>query len=128
MDKSYALAVVRAYLQGLREGMHQQGNPPLAVVGEYRLVDPDGWCFYWNTQKSVETGRAEDRLVGQGPTIVLADGRLFAGGSADAMFEDRGVPRVLKRHGIDIEHVVWAEGSEAPDAFYSTVQPLSQTP
>ncbi|WP_448954897.1 hypothetical protein [Labrys neptuniae] len=108
MDKPYALAIMRAYLQGLTECMHQHGNPPLAVVGEYQLVDPEGWVFYWNTQKSVETGRFGDGLIGQGPTIVLADGRLFAGGSGDAMYEDRGIPQVLKRHGIEVEQVIWA--------------------
>ena len=126
MEKTYALAVMRAYLQGLTEGMYQHGYPPLAVVGEVQLVDPDGWVFYWDTQKSVETGRSEDKLIGQGPTIILADGRLFAGGSGDAMFEDRGVPRVLKRHGIEIERVVWEEGSEAPNAGYRAIRPVSR--
>jgi Immunity protein 35 len=106
MDKTYAVAIMTAYLQGVSDGTPKYGV--LAITAERQLSEPDGWVFYWNTQKSVESGRSEDRLLGPGPTVVLADGRVFAGGSGDAMLGDQGIVDVLQRHGVNVDGVAWA--------------------
>jgi hypothetical protein len=93
MGKSEALEIMHRFLKDAETRMEAE-LVPLAIGSAEELVDPEGWVFYYNTQKFVETERFEYLIVGQGPTIVLADGRLLAGGSAES------VDMVLERFGV----------------------------
>jgi hypothetical protein len=46
------------------------------VPGETRCVDL-GWIFFYNSADYIRTGNPMDSLVGNGPILVLRDGRII---------------------------------------------------
>lgn len=95
MKKSDALKIMNAFLREAEITRIPVELGPLAITFAEEMVDPEGWLFYFNTLKWVETKRDEYKIIGQGPTIVLADGRLLDGGSGES------VSMVLKRFGVE---------------------------
>lgn len=67
---------------------------PLSLVEASTQEFADGWIFYWNTTRYLQTGDHYDALIGQGPLIVLGSGAVLEGGSRDRPEE------VLNRHGL----------------------------
>ncbi|PDT09645.1 hypothetical protein CO670_31560 [Rhizobium sp. J15] len=94
MTRNEALEIMHAFLRDAEKTRIRPENAPLAITGMKELADPPGWVFYFNTQKWAETRLFEHAIIGQGPTIVLADGRLLDGGSAES------VDMVLRRFGV----------------------------
>lgn len=88
---------------------------PLAVFDNTERID-QGWVFYWNSKEYVATGHEDARLVGQGPLIVLDDGTVLRGGSAERPYN------VLCRFGI-VHPVTFAVSIEWLEA-----SPLRRSP
>ncbi|MBS0297364.1 MAG: hypothetical protein JSR45_13725 [Proteobacteria bacterium] len=81
---------------------------PLAIREDaIRRID-QGWVFYWNTREAVTTRDIAKGLVGQGPLLVLDNGRVLEGGSAERPDD------VLYRHGLTGRPVFNAEVEWAP--------------
>ena len=94
MRKPEALEIMHAFLRDAEKTRIRPEFGPLAITSVEELVDPEGWVFHFNTQKWLETRRFEDQIIGPGPIIVLADGRLLEGGSWESF------DTVLKRFGV----------------------------
>jgi|KBSMisStandDraft_5_1062788.scaffolds.fasta_scaffold3256084_1 hypothetical protein len=79
MDEAQALAAFEHFLVSKEAEFAQAlGRVPIAPE---RLSH--GWAFYYQSRDFLETGAFRDQLVGQGPVLVLDDGRVVAGGSLD---------------------------------------------
>jgi len=94
MRKSEALEIMHAFLRDAEKTRIRPEHAPLAITSVEELVNAEGWVFHFNTQQWVKTKRFEDQIIGPGPIIVLADGRLLEGGSWES------VDMVLKRFGV----------------------------
>ncbi len=95
MKKSDALKIMNAFLREAERTRIPTESGPLAIVFAEELIEPEGWLFYFSTQKWFETKLDEHKIIGQGPTIVLAEGRLLDGGSGES------VVMALKRFGVE---------------------------
>jgi hypothetical protein len=90
MDEAAATAIFEHFLSEKEKSIHQ----PLAIVAKETQRIPKGWAFVYQSKSYVETGNFSDMLVGQGPVIVLDDGRILEGGSLHPHPED-----VLRQFG-----------------------------
>ena len=90
MDEAEAQAIFNRFLASKTDEV----GIALAVTpkGTQRLAN--GWAFTYQSRSFIETGDFSQMLVGQGPVIVLDDGRIAEGGSLDTTPQD-----VLRRHG-----------------------------
>jgi len=84
MDEAAATAIFEHFLSEKEKSIHQ----PLAIVATATHSIPRGWAFVYQSRSYVETGNFSDMLVGQGPVIVLDDGRILEGGSLHLRPED----------------------------------------
>jgi hypothetical protein len=88
------LADAQYLAQQVVETQERKTGVPLGInVGAtQRLLQ--GWAFYWNSRAFLASRDLNHSLVGHGPLIVLDDGRILEGGSAESP-ED-----VLYRFGL----------------------------
>jgi hypothetical protein len=78
MDIESARAVMRRYIVSLNASDQME----VRETGYEERIE-QGWVFYYNSAEYLDTGAFEAQLVGQGPTIILDDGRIIQGGSAE---------------------------------------------
>lgn len=67
---------------------------PLTRIGPVERLS-NGWAFSYQSRAYVETQDFGDLLVGQGPVVLLDDGRVLEGGSLD-----RDAAAVLRRYDV----------------------------
>jgi hypothetical protein len=78
MEIETARAAMKAYVATLNAG----GGVEVRATGYEERIE-GGWAFSYNSAEYLDTGRFETQLVGQGPTLVLDDGTILEGGSAE---------------------------------------------
>jgi hypothetical protein len=88
IDRKAAEAIRDQYIARINEKMTTDVRPTCAL----RSLD-QGWLFYWNSAAYLDGGDWTTSLVGQGPIIILRDGAVLEGGSADQPID------VLRRYG-----------------------------
>jgi hypothetical protein len=79
MDEATARAAMREFLDR-KEAL---GEGALAIAGQATHRIAEGWVFFYNSRGWVENGDFSECLVGQGPVIILDDGRILEGGSLE---------------------------------------------
>jgi hypothetical protein len=79
MDHDDALALAQQTV----DRNERRAGVPLGIANEATKRIEQGWVFYWNTKSFLASKDPYDMLIGQGPLIVLDDGRVLEGGSAE---------------------------------------------
>jgi hypothetical protein len=85
----------RAIFEARLRAIEARGCPPLVEVPGYTHRIAQGWAFVYQSKAYVEDGVDDAMLIGQGPAIVMDDGRLVEGGSRHGTPEE-----VLRDHGL----------------------------
>ncbi|MDB4944534.1 MAG: Immunity protein 35 [Labilithrix sp.] len=62
-------------------------DPPRAVVLD-AWARPYGWIVFYDSETYLRTGDAFDRFFGNGPQVVMHDGRVFVLGTARGAEEE----------------------------------------
>ncbi len=79
ITRDEATEIARRYLRGLE----RPGKPNLALVEEVTIERPFGWCFFWTSQRYLETDDDRWMLVVNAPFIVdRRDGSVHLTGTA----------------------------------------------
>ena len=91
MDQTEALTAAQSFVREKQK----QLNIELDVVPQSLSRIASGWAFTYQSRLYLESRELSQMLVGQGPIVMLDDGRILEGGSLD-----RGPGDVLQRHGI----------------------------
>jgi hypothetical protein len=65
LSKADALELLSQKLQTMTTA-----EEPFVIVDSHTIEKPDGWVFFYNTKRFVETGIDRYRLAGNGPVIV----------------------------------------------------------
>lgn len=90
MDQSEAYIEAQSFVRAKETRL----NVELDVVPQSLARIPTGWVFHYQSRSYLETRELSQMLVGQGPVVMLDDGRILEGGSVDVGADD-----VLRRHG-----------------------------
>lgn len=80
MDQQTVTKIITRYLTAKSADCDTQ----LAVVPETIHQHSFGWSFIYQSQIFLETNDFLQMLVGQGPVVILRDGRILEGGSLDS--------------------------------------------
>jgi Immunity protein 35 len=80
MDQQQARAIFDDFLSDQQEASGHN----LAAIDSITEQLSVGWAFYYQSTKYIESGEMSDMLVGQGPVVILNNGTVLEGGSADA--------------------------------------------
>ena len=88
MEIERARTVMRDFVASL----NAKGPYEVRETGHEERID-GAWVFHYNSADYVETGAFETQLVGQGPILILDDGSILEGGSAERPYD------VLERFG-----------------------------
>ena len=91
MDEAEVISVITRYLTATST----QCGTEIAMVPESLSRHSFGWSFVYQSQTFLDTNDFSQMLVGQGPVVILRDGRILQGGSLDANAE-----AVLRRFNI----------------------------
>lgn len=78
MDIEGARTVMREFIASL----NAKGPHEVCETGYEERIE-GAWVFHYNSAEYIKTGAFETQLVGQGPTLVLDDGSILEGGSAE---------------------------------------------
>ncbi|MDH7971171.1 YrhB domain-containing protein [Sphingomonas sp. AR_OL41] len=78
MDIESARAAMRRYVASL----NRDGQCEVRETGYEERIE-GAWVFYFNSAEYLDTGAFETQLVGQGPTLILDNGSVLQGGSAE---------------------------------------------
>jgi len=64
--------------------LHNEEGRSVVILEERTRVKSYGWVFFYQSRKYVETGKIADMLLGNGPVIVLRNGRIHQLGAAQS--------------------------------------------
>jgi hypothetical protein len=84
----------RAIAQSIVDTHQARMGVPFALLDDCTKRLREGWAFYWNSQTWINSRDIAHSLIGQGPLLVLDDGRTLEGGSSET------VDDVLYRFGL----------------------------
>lgn len=67
---SIDIAAAKRLVSDFLKGLPAPENFTLTILDEYTITRPKCFVFFYESSRYIETGRFEDRLVGNGPIMI----------------------------------------------------------